>query len=56
MREAYSGTITTWSLNVPFLMDKLDAASADAGVIERLVLGPLRPTHPTDVRCTIDTQ
>lgn len=34
-------------------MDKLDAASADTGVVERLVLGPLRPTYSTDVRCTV---
>lgn len=31
-------------------MDKLDAAGADTGVVERLILGPLRPTYPTDVR------
>lgn len=31
-------------------MDELDAASADTGVVERFVLGPLRPTHATDVR------
>lgn len=34
-------------------MDKLDAAGADAGVVERLVLGPLRATDPADVRCTV---
>lgn len=31
-------------------MDKLDAPCANTRVIERLVLGPLRPTYPTDVR------
>lgn len=30
-------------------MDKLDAASANTGVVERLVLGPLRPTYPANV-------
>lgn len=38
-------------LNVPFLVDELDAAGADAGVVQRSVLGPLGPTHPTDI-CT----
>lgn len=41
MDIAYFYIYTTWSLNIPFLMDKLDAASADTGVVERLVLGPL---------------
>lgn len=48
--------LETWSLNVPFLMDKLDAASADTGVVEWLVLGPLWTTYPTDVRCTVGKQ
>lgn len=34
-------------------MDKLDAAGADTGVVERLVLGPLWATDPADVRCTV---
>lgn len=50
-----SSISTAQSLNVPFLMDKLDAAGADTGVVERLILGPLRPTYPTDVRCTEGT-
>lgn len=33
--------LKTWSLKLPFLMDKLDAASADTRVVEWLVLGPL---------------
>lgn len=49
-------TVTTWSLNAPFLVDELDAAGADTGVVQRLVLGPLRTTHPTDVCCTVSTQ
>lgn len=41
----------TCGLNVPLLMDELDAAGADAGVVQRSVLGPLGATHPTDI-CT----
>lgn len=41
----------TEEVNAPFLMDELDAAGADAGVIQRSVLGPLGATHPADI-CT----
>ncbi len=48
--------LKAWSLNTPFLVDKLDAAGADTGMVKRLVLGPLRSAHPTDVCCTGGTQ
>ena len=36
--------------HLPFLVDKLDAASADTGVVEGFVWGPLRAAHTTNIR------
>lgn len=37
--------------HLPFLVDKLDAASADTGVVQGFVCGPLRATHTTNICC-----
>lgn len=37
-------------MDLPFLMDKLNTASADTGMVQGFVRGPLRAAHTTDIR------
>lgn len=36
--------------HLPLLVDKFDTASADTGVVQGFVRGPLRTAHTTDIR------